>query len=352
MHRRIRRGSIATLISIAALGLSACGDDNSGSGSSGSGATTGQAAKDLRIGEVFYSADPYQVALKGWMERAAKEQGFQLKTCIQNTKPQSGVECVRDWTTQKLDGIIYAPVDPAAAVAPTREAQQAGIPVVAVATKPNVNLPFADTNEKAQTVAAGKAAAEQVKELFPGEKVGVLVLDLPNLPICKERRMGGFIEGVKSVDPDATITAVDGKGDRLSSRTVTADTIQSGKRFNIVTACTGEMIQGALSALKSAGRAKASGKKPATEYVFAIDGDKLQMEQLLDPKSPVMQVMGLTPKENSEKTIALLMEAIEKKIPVDATKTVDLTSKLIDSDCTAVNEYLEVQYFAEPIPCT
>ena len=351
MHRRIRGAAVAAVLTISALGLAACGDDDS-DGESGSAATTEQAAEALHIGEVFYSSDPYQVALKAWMEKAAEEQGFELETCIQDTKPQGGVECVRDWTTQKLDGIIYAPVDPAAAVAPTREAQQAGIPVVAVATKPNVNLPFADTNEKDQTVAAGKAAAEKVKELFSGQPVSALVLDLPNLPICKERRMGGFIEGVKSVDPDATIIAVDGKGDRLSSRNVTADTIQSGKKFNIVTACTGEMIQGALSALKSAGRAKASGKKPATEYVFAIDGDKLQMEQLLDQKSPVMQVMGLTPKENSEKTIALLKEAIEKKIPIDSTKTVDLTSKLIDPDCAAVNEYLDVQYFAKPVPCT
>ena len=37
------------------------------------------------------------------------------------------------------------------------------------------------------------------------------------------------------------------------------------------------MIQGAIAALKSAGRGKAVNKRPATEYMFAIDGDKQQL---------------------------------------------------------------------------
>jgi ribose transport system substrate-binding protein len=341
----------AALVVVAALTGAACGgDDDNGSGSGGS---DGGGGKQLKIGEVFYSTDPYQVALEKWMKRYAQDENFDLTSCNQDLKPEPGIDCVRNWVTQDYDGIIYAPVDPAAAVAPTKQAQAAKIPVIAVATKPGpgVELPFADAMEKEQTTEAGKRAAEQAKELFPGEPVSALVLDLPNLPICKERRMGGFIEGLKSVDPKANVIAVDGKGDRAGARAVAADAIQSGKKFNIVTACTGEMIQGALSALKSAGRGKAAGKKPESEYVFAIDGDRLQVQQLLDPSSPVMQVMGLTPKENGRKAVDLLMKAIDKKIAIDAPEVAPLPAQLLEPDCDAANEYLQEEYFDEPVAC-
>jgi ABC-type sugar transport system substrate-binding protein len=348
----LRLTLVAALVAVAALAVVACGDDDDGgSGSSGSGGDGG--GERLKIGEVFYSTDPYQVALEKWMKRYADDEDFDFTSCNQDLKPEPGIDCVRNWVTQDYDGIIYAPVDPAAAVAPTKQAQAAKIPVIAVATKPGpgVELPFADAMEKEQTTEAGKRAAEQAKELFPGEPVSALVLDLPNLPICKERRMGGFIEGLKSVDPDATVIAVDGKGDRAGARAVAADAIQSGKKFNIVTACTGEMIQGALSALKSAGRGKAAGKKPESEYVFAIDGDRLQVQQLLDPSSPVMQVMGLTPKENGRKAVDLLMQAIDKKIEIDSAEVAPLPARLLEPDCEAANEYLQEEYFDEPVDC-
>lgn len=345
----LRHGLVAALLTAAALALPACGgDDDSASGGSGAGG-----GERLKVGEVFYSTDPYQVALEKWMKRYAKERGFDFTSCNQDLKPEPGIDCVRNWVTQSYDGIIYAPVDPAAAVAPTKQAQSAGIPVIAVATKPGpgVELPFADAMEKEQTLEAGKNAAEQAKKLFPGEQVSALVLDLPNLPICKERRMGGFIEGLKSVAPDANVIAVDGKGDRAGARAVAADAIQSGKDFNVVTACTGEMIQGALSALTSAGRGKASGKKPESEYVFAIDGDRLQVEQLLDPSSPVMQVMGLVPRENAQKAIDLLMRAVNKEIAIDAAEVVPLPAQLLEPDCEAANKYLQEEYFDEPVNC-
>jgi ABC-type sugar transport system substrate-binding protein len=350
----------------AALVLSACGGSTSSeetsapaaeSPSAAASAATSPssapepAAEPLRIGEVFFSNDPYQVALQTWMEQLQEPEGFTLTAC-QQADAEKGINCVRDWVTQEYDGIIYAPNDPAASVAVTQEAQAAGVPIVTVAIKPNgVSVPFMEVNEKEQTFEAGAKAATAALELWPDQKVSAVILDLPNLPICADLRMGGFVEGVQSVAPDAEIIRLDGKGTREDSQNVTADTIQSGKAFNIVTACTGEMIQGALSALKSAGRGTATDKVPATEYVFAIDGDRTQAEQLLDPTSPVMQVMGLTPKDNAEKTVQALKRIISGEVPIDSDETVALTAQLLDSDCTAVNDYLTEQFFAEPVAC-
>jgi ABC-type sugar transport system substrate-binding protein len=219
--------------------------------------------------------------------------------------------------------------------------------------KPNppAKMPFVAVNERKLTFQAGVRAATQARALFKGQQIGVLALDLLNLPICKRDRMGGFISGVKSVARNARIYDVGAKGDRLDATNKTADLIQSGRKFNIVTACTGEMVQGAIAALRAAGRGKAVGKKPSTEYIFAIDGDKTQLQQLLSKTSPVMQSMGLTPREQALRQINLLLEVITKKIPLTSSKTVIAGAQLINPNCKAVNAYLTTQYLTRALPC-
>jgi ABC-type sugar transport system substrate-binding protein len=321
---------------------------------SSAGAAPAHRSATIKIGEVFYQYDPYQLALEKWMKKDAKAKGIDFVSCNGKAQAQVGIDCINDWVAQKVDAIAYHPADPAAAVGPVKAAQAAGIPIIGVAIRPNspAKLPFADINERAQTFAAGVAAAKSAKKLFPGKTPSVLALDLVQLPICKTLRMGGFIAGVKSVDPKAKIYDVGVKGDRLDSTNVTADFVQSGREFNIITGCTGEIIQGALSALKSAGRGKAVNKKPVSEYVFAIDGDSVQLGQLLDKSSPVMQSMGLTPKDNAVKILGLLLQMVDKKVPITSTTTVKLTSFLVKPDCKAVNAYLTSQYLAKPLSCT
>ena len=306
-----------------------------------------------RIGEVFYQTDPFQVALEKWAKRWAKAKDIDLTSCDQKGQAQLGINCVNDWIAQKLDGIIYAPADPAAAVKPVQDSQAAGIPIISIVIKPNApaKAPHLTAAERQQTFTAGVNAAKAAKRFFPGQRLSVLALDLLNLPICKQSRMGGFIAGVKSVSRGARIYDVGAKGDRLDATNRTADFIQSGRQVNIITACTGEMIQGALAALKSAGRGKAVNKRPKTEYVFAIDGDKQQLKQLLDKTSPVMQSMGLAPREQSLKQINLLLEVIQKKIPLTSQKVVGSPGRLIAPTCKSVNTYLTTEYLEKPLPC-
>jgi ABC-type sugar transport system substrate-binding protein len=318
------------------------------------GTTVGaQSTAKYTIGEVFFQADPFQVALQKWAKRWAAKMNIDLRTCTQNTTPESGINCVNNWVAQGLDGIIYAPLDPAAAVQPVKDAQAAGVPIIGVVIKPNApaKLPFVTVNERKLTFKAGVSAGRAAKKLFPGKKLGVVALDLVNLPICKRDRMGGFIAGVKSVDKSAKVYDIGAKGDRLDATNKTADLIQSGREFNIITGCTGEMIQGAMAALKSAGRGKAVNKKPVSEYVFAIDGDKVQLQQLLDKSSPVMQSMGLTPREQAKRQLDLVLQVIKKQIPLTSTKTVIAGAQLVSPNCKAVNTYLTTEYLGKALPC-
>lgn len=345
---KAKRGIWAVLAGILAVSVIAGSLLGAGSAS----ATPAKSTAKYKIGEVFFQADPFQVALEKWAKRWAKQKDIELVTCTQKTA-ETGINCVNDWISQGLDGIIYAPLDPAAAVRPVQSAQAAKIPIITVVIKPNApaKMPFVAVNERKLTFQAGVRAATQAKKFFPGQQLGVLALDLLNLPICKRDRMGGFIAGVKSIDKSAKIYDVGAKGDRLDATNKTADLIQSGRKFNIVTACTGEMVQGAIAALNAAGRGKAVGKRPRTEYIFAIDGDKTQLQQLLSKTSPVMQSMGLTPREQALRQINLLLEVITKKIPLTSSKTVIAGAQLVNPNCKAVNTYLTTQYLAKALPC-
>ena len=110
------------------------------------------------------------------------------------------------------------------------------------------------------------------------------------------------------------------------------------------------MVQGAIAALRAAGRGKAVGKKPSTEYMFAIDGDKTQLRSS-SKTSPVMQSMGLTPREQALSQINLLLEVITKKIPLTSQKTSVAGARLISPNCKAVNTYLTTQYLTKALPC-
>jgi ribose transport system substrate-binding protein len=343
-----KRGIWAAVAGILAVGVIAA----SLFGATSASATPAKSTAKYKVGEVFFQADPFQVALEKWTKRWAKQKDIELVTCTQKTA-ETGINCVNDWVSQGLDGIIYAPLDPAAAVRPVQSAQAAKVPIITVVIKPNApaKMPFVAVNERKLTFQAGARAATQAQKLFKGQQLGVLALDLLNLPICKRDRMGGFIAGVKSVAKSAKIYDVGAKGDRLDATNKTADLIQSGRKFNIVTACTGEMVQGAIAALNAAGRGKAVGKKPTSEYIFAIDGDKTQLQQLLSKTSPVMQSMGLTPKEQALRQLNLLLEVINKKIPLTSSKTVIAGAQLVDPNCKAVNAYLTTQYLAKALPC-
>src|SRR5215213_7523759 len=103
----------AVVAGILAVGVIAASLLGAGSAS----ATPAKSTAKYKIGEVFFQADPFQVALGKWAKRWAKQKDIDLVTCTQKTA-ETGINCVNDWVAQGLDGIIYAPLDPAAAVRP------------------------------------------------------------------------------------------------------------------------------------------------------------------------------------------------------------------------------------------
>src|SRR5260370_41349713 len=74
------------------------------------------------------------------------------------------------------------------------------------------------------------------------------------------------------------------------------------------------MAFGALQAFKSAGLGGAANKKPDHAYFYSINGTDEELKALVDTSSPLMEVLGLTPKEISQTLIDTLLKMIKGTI--------------------------------------
>lgn len=309
----------------------------------------------VRVGQILFSNNPSQLAYGRGVEEYLAQYGIEVTTVNGDISPQTQADQVSDFIAAGVDVILLQPVDPAAAVTPIQEAQAAGVPILTWGIKPDdsVTTPFVELNEYEATFEAGVIAAQTAQELWPDDPLGMVLVDIPTLPLCHDLRVGGFRDGVLSVDPDAEIVAeVDGKGDQLSSTTVMEDVISSGNPFNLVIGCNGPMTLGALGALEAAGRGKAVDNVPVSEFVVSIDGSLPEVTELLDPESALALTVLLTPVDNAAKVGDMAIKLLRGEIgPTDP--YLDKTgSSVLGPDCEAVNTALREQYYQEEeVPC-
>ena len=327
-----------------ALALAAC-SPQAGGDSAGDGTDA-----PLTIGSILLASGGYQSAHDDAMKEYADSIGVEIKTCSSDGAVATQLQCVNDMIAAQVGAVIIQPVDPAAATSMVKQLQQAGIATVtwAVGPVPGVEVPFIPLAEYDQAKEAGAKAAQWVKDNFHATPK-IVDLDLPNNTNCTNRGTG-FIDGAKSVDPATEVVAQpNGEGARLPSATVMADVISSGKEFNIVTGCNGESTLGGLQALREAGRGKAIDKKPVSEYLFSVDGTPDEITQLIDPTSPLMETLALTPYDNVRVLVDTAIKLHDGEI--ENSYTTDLKDVALPTDCAEVNTIIQKQY-GTPVTCS
>jgi ABC-type sugar transport system substrate-binding protein len=354
MNRRV--GPVAVALTAAALMLAACGSssdgDNASTGSSGT--SSAKSTKGLVIGDILYDADAYQIAQQKHMQKYADSLGIKMVFGNQKAQGTAAPNLMEDLLAKNVDGIIFQPADANVATPLVRQAQGQNIPVLgwAIPFTSDVTTPYVGLEEQEQARAAGKRAAEYVKKQFPGKPVKALIVTIAGVSICKDVRMGPFEEGVKSVAPDAKFTTINGAGDRNKAVTVTEDALQREKDFTIATGCNSDMSMGALQAFKSAGLGGATDKKPQHTYFYSINGTDEELRALTDPGSPLMEVLGLTPKEVAKTLIDTMVKMIKGQIDPKSKYTANVPDKALPADCTAANAFNRDEYLArQDLPC-
>ena len=139
-----------------------------------------------RLAFVLWGFDGYQQAQGNWFQDLAEAQGAEVTLIDGRVDPQVQVEAMDDLIASDIDGIVFQPVEPAAAVTPVRAAQEAGIPLVLAGAEPDpatgVVAPFVEFNDYEVTFQAGVNAqlaeylGSPMRAALVSFVVGVLVL--------------------------------------------------------------------------------------------------------------------------------------------------------------------------------
>ena len=138
-------------------------------------------------------------ALKAARERDAR---IEWKAPVKEDDREGQIRVVEDFINRKVQGIVLAPLDDQALVAPVREAAQAKIPVVIIDSglKSEQFVSYVATDNKK----GGALAAAELGRLLGG-KGRILVLRYQEGSASTELREAGFLEAMRREFPQVTI---------------------------------------------------------------------------------------------------------------------------------------------------
>ena len=220
-----------TALSVALLGattLSACSSSSkggSGSSSSSGGAasssggaasaastTTGGSTTAAKVGKVVYipglTGNPFYTTVNcgAGVEAKAKgvAYGYQGASTFDVAKQTSVVEAVAN---TKPGAIMISVDDPKAMANPLKAAKAKGIKIITIdgdLTDTSIGI----SNIESDALAGGKLAGVAVGKALGTKKGTILELDNNNAFVPSQQRTTGFATGVKSVDPNVKVLAV------------------------------------------------------------------------------------------------------------------------------------------------
>jgi ribose transport system substrate-binding protein len=291
--------ALAALLATSALLLAACGQSNSTNAASSStsaapaaapaGPAVDPAKADLSSlkGKTIHLAfipkgmeNTYWKSVDKGLEDAKKEAiaaGINLTVEWQGppneSDRQSQVALLETYIAQKLDGIVLAPMDFKALVAPSDKARHAGIPVVIVDSPLDYSdiVSFVGTNNRSAGVLA---ATELAQEL--GDKGNIILMRFLAGSASTNEREDGFLDEIKKNHPNIKVLSSDNFAgdDAAKALAKGADLLNTYKgQIDGVFTPNEPTTNGMLKALENAGLA---GK---VKFV-GFDGDKTNMDGL------------------------------------------------------------------------
>lgn len=342
----------AAIVGIALL-ITACGGTSTNTSSGGKLA-------GKKILNVPYWLDTFNTANSYWIGKELQAMG--AKYDVVNPNAVSSVELTALETaisSKNYDLIIWAPVDSTSAPTEVRKLQDAHIPQVLnftslVSGDNGLNFSAVGTDLKKQQFSAGADAATYVKahpEL--GAAKIAYMADFPISEYCRAGRESGFIAGVKSVSPDATVVFEGGAKDQADATTKMQNFITRNIPFNIFGGCGGSVSLGGIAAMKAAGLADAPNKTPKNVYITSMDCTPNELALLWDQNSAEMRCGLVGPKAAAEQAVKLAVDQLTGVTAYNASAFGNVEAIWLTPDCAkyrplALDQFGGVKGFTIP----
>lgn len=200
LRRRTPSWKFAASALVGLVGLSmlvaGCSGSSSSTDNSASGGGTASTGKKLQIAVIPKGAThDYWKALHAGAEAGAKEAGCDIiwRGPDKEDDRDSQITTVQNFVSSKVDGIVLAPLDDSALVAPVKDAKAANIPVLVVDSPLKGDLAIstvATDNEK-----GGEMAGDALGKLLNG-KGKVVMLRYEQGSASTDLREKGFLEAI------------------------------------------------------------------------------------------------------------------------------------------------------------
>jgi len=176
---------------------------------------------------------------------------IQLEIIDANLDMAKEVAAAEDLMAKGVDVLIITPVDQKGAEPILRKAKAEGIPVVVEASP----IEGMTTLVAICDYDCGYKGGVETGKYFKANRKGkarVLAVDLPALRPCI-LRVDGFMDGLKSVIPDAELVhRIDGQGLKDKALQAATDALTRDNNINIIYGCNDDSALGALQAYRAA----------------------------------------------------------------------------------------------------
>jgi ribose transport system substrate-binding protein len=276
------------------------------------------AKKKIVIGKVPITLEAAYHQMVSWHAKnyAKKMYGAEVRVIDGQGNPDVMANAIDTFIAQKVDGIlIHAPFD-GFVVAAIQKAQKMGIPVSTTYVEPSLKVaPHIQQMEIPASFEMGRIAAMKWKEWYPDKTCYVAGIGWGNFPHVMRMRFNPFMEGVKSIDPNAKMVAkLPGNSSTEVAMQVTLDMLAAHPEINIIQGGNDEHAMGALAAAEQLGRGKAVDGKCLTEIIVGTDGNEAAFLKIYDPTSSFKITMAAPAKINAYAEVDNMIAMIEGKI--------------------------------------
>jgi ABC-type sugar transport system substrate-binding protein len=180
-------------------------------------------------------------------------------------------------------------------------------------------IPVARSDEKGVSFEMGAQMAKEWMAAHPDKPIVMVQLGWPNHTEVKSGRTDPFVEGVKSVAPDATdLGCQDASKGADAAKQIIKDIVTQHPDVNLIYSEASNLTVGTMAGLVEAGRGKYDNGKPLTEIVASVDFDESEYKLVYDPNNSLKYSMGLPPLETGQGRIDLIMDVAAGKLPMTA----------------------------------
>lgn len=225
---------------------------------------------------VMVMNNPFFVSMVEAVKDEVAKLGGEVLVVDGNMDVQKQTAGVEDMLRQKIDFLLFNPVDSDAGEAAVKMAKDAGVPVICLdADSKGPRDLFIVSNN----VGAGELCAEYIAKRLDG-KGNVVIVNGNPVSSTRDRRDG--VGKVFAKYPDIKIVAEqNGEGLLERGMAVMENILQSQPKIDAVVGINDPMGLGALAAIESAGREKEI-------FVVGVDGSPDALKAILKPSSFVM----------------------------------------------------------------